>query len=100
MVYVGQIRPEPEEGQTEFYRNVLSTMTYDLCGLVHAGEIGGHNGCAGCGECFRLRTWDLLGEEPPFISRTKRVEEVQSPTLEEFLEIVRENGGTYPREVV
>ncbi|MDG6220417.1 MAG: hypothetical protein QCI38_03090 [Candidatus Thermoplasmatota archaeon] len=99
VVYVGQIRPEPEEGQTAFFGAVLSTMTYDLCGFAHAGVETHHPGCAGCGECVRLGTWDLLREDPGAFSRLERKEPAPSPTVEEFLRIVEEHDGTFPRGV-
>ena len=38
---------------------VLSTMTFDLCGFTHVtGQA--HPGCAGCGECMVLGTYGIL----------------------------------------
>ena len=43
-------------------RGIISTMTYDLCGIVHAGVMSNHPGCDGCGACLEDRTWGLLRE--------------------------------------
>lgn len=95
--YVGRIRNYGDEDG--FFENILGTMTYDLCGFAHAGVVDGHRGCAGCGDCIVLGTWDLLREKLRVFAHVQPAEDCPSPTLEEFLQIVKENGGTFPKGV-
>ena len=57
-VYVGRLFVNDVEREN-LLGDVLSTMTFDLCGITHATGMA-HPGCPGCGECMAVGTYGLV----------------------------------------